>query len=58
MVRGGWHNVTFKELYWFNEQNFPLSRQKAAGGTGKKYPASVNFLRYKKTIRNEMEFDR
>lgn len=29
MVRGGWHNVTFKELYWFNEQNFPLSRQKA-----------------------------
>ena len=21
--------MTFKELYWFNEQNFPLSRQKA-----------------------------
>lgn len=29
MARGGWHNVTLKELYWFNEQNFPLSREKA-----------------------------
>ena len=24
---GRWHNVTLKELYWFNEQNFPLSKE-------------------------------